>query len=91
MPFSGCVECALAKLDSDPAIRVKDGRRALGEIGPSRATWFQSAAALMFLLLARRKAADLGELGGKLGMPAGALAETVRQYNKQCRNGAGDP
>jgi 3-oxo-5alpha-steroid 4-dehydrogenase len=56
-------------------------RQALGEIGPSRAMWFQSAAALMFLMLARKKAPTLAQLANKLGISPEALRETVSQYN----------
>jgi 3-oxo-5alpha-steroid 4-dehydrogenase len=56
-------------------------RQALREIGPSRAMWFQSAAALMFLMLARKKAPTLAQLANKLGISPEALRETVSQYN----------
>ena len=66
-------------------------KQALKQIGPSRAMWFQSAAALMFLLLARRKAASLTQLARKLNIPAQALATTVSQYNEAARSGEQDP
>lgn len=66
-------------------------KRALAEIGPSRAMWFQSAAALMYLFLARRKARTLESLAAKLGMPAATLAQTVDDYNLLSVTGADDP
>jgi 3-oxo-5alpha-steroid 4-dehydrogenase len=56
-------------------------KQALKQIGPSRAMWFQSAAALLFIFLARRKAPTLEQLADKLGMPAEALRKTVDEYN----------
>jgi 3-oxo-5alpha-steroid 4-dehydrogenase len=66
-------------------------RQALKEIGPSRAMWFQSAAALLFLFVARKKASSLAQLAQKLGMPAEALARTVREYNELAGAGKADP
>lgn len=66
-------------------------RKALKEIGPRRAMWFQSAAALVFLFLARRKAPTLDKLALKLGMPAATLAATIEQYNQGSRDGVPDP
>ncbi len=66
-------------------------KQALREIGPSRAMWFQSAAALLFLLLARRKAPTLTLLARKLGIPDTALRDTVAQYNELYENGVQDP
>ncbi len=43
--------------------------RALREIGPRRAMWFQSAAALLYLFMARKKAPTLEKLARKLGIP----------------------
>ena len=65
--------------------------QALKEIGPSRAMWFQSAAALLYLFLARKKAPTLEKLAQKLGMPEAALAETVAQYNKLACDETKDP
>jgi 3-oxo-5alpha-steroid 4-dehydrogenase len=56
-------------------------KQALGEIGPSRAMWFQSATALVYLYFARKKAPTLEKLAAKLGMPAEALQQTVNEYN----------
>ena len=69
----------------------KLARQALREIGPRHAMWFQSAAALMFLYLARKKAATLDKLAGKLNMDSGQLASTVTAYNELSANGAADP
>lgn len=66
-------------------------RQSLREIGPSRAMWFQSAAALMFLLLARKKAPTLERLAAKLGMSAATLRETVDTYNALSDRDGGDP
>ena len=66
-------------------------KQALGQIGPKRAMWFQSAAALMFLYLARKKAATLGELETKLKIPAGTLQQTVNQYNAYSTDHSADP
>jgi 3-oxo-5alpha-steroid 4-dehydrogenase len=53
--------------------------------------WFQSASALSYLYLARRKGGTLAELADKLSIPAAALADTVEQYNALARDGAEDP
>lgn len=66
-------------------------KQALREIGPSQAMWFQSAAALLFLFLARRKAPTLTRLAQKLGIPDEALRDTVAQYNALHENGLNDP
>jgi 3-oxo-5alpha-steroid 4-dehydrogenase len=66
-------------------------RQALREIGPSRAMWFQSAAALVYLFLARRKAPTLEALAAKLKIDPTALAETVNSYNTLSQAGAEDP
>jgi 3-oxo-5alpha-steroid 4-dehydrogenase len=66
-------------------------KQALSEIGPSRAMWFQSAAALMYLYLARRKARTLETLATKLDIPPAALAQTVDDYNALSATGAADP
>jgi 3-oxo-5alpha-steroid 4-dehydrogenase len=66
-------------------------KQALGEIGPSRAMWFQSAAALLYLALARNKAPTLELLARKLDIPGAALRETVSQYNQLHENGVPDP
>jgi 3-oxo-5alpha-steroid 4-dehydrogenase len=65
--------------------------RALREIGPRRAMWFQSAAALLYLFMARKKAPTLEKLARKLGIAPAALAETVDQYNSLGRGGKVDP
>ncbi|MDX1736383.1 MAG: FAD-binding protein [Halioglobus sp.] len=62
-------------------------RQALREIGPSRAMWFQSAAALVYLFVARKKAASIEQLAAKLDMPADALAQSVAAYNEAARTG----
>ncbi len=62
-------------------------RQALREIGPSRAMWFQSATALVYLMFARRKASTLEALAQKLGVSASALQETVSQYNGLAEQG----
>lgn len=72
-------------LDTDLA------KQALREIGPSRAMWFQSAAALVFLLLARKKAVTLDKLARKLGIPAAALRRTVADYNELAADSQPDP
>jgi 3-oxo-5alpha-steroid 4-dehydrogenase len=66
-------------------------KQALKQIGPSRAMWFQSAAALVYLLLARKKAATLTQLADKLDIPTQALATTVSQYNEAVRTEEQDP
>jgi len=66
-------------------------RQALKEIGPSRAMWFQSAAALMFLFLARKKARTLEALADKLNMPRGRLADTIDSYNALSAEDGADP
>ncbi len=66
-------------------------RQALREIGPRRAMWFQSAAALLFLLLARKKAPTLTLLARKLGIPETALRDTVALYNGLHQGGVADP
>lgn len=65
-------------------------RQAHRELGPGRAMWFQSVSALVFLYLARSRAATLQQLAGKLGMPAEALARTVADYNRLAVPGAVD-
>jgi 3-oxo-5alpha-steroid 4-dehydrogenase len=65
-------------------------RQAHRELGPGRAMWFQSVSALMFLYLARSRAASLNQLAGKLHMPAGVLARTVAEYNTLAVQGAVD-
>jgi 3-oxo-5alpha-steroid 4-dehydrogenase len=72
-------------------IDSKLARQALGEIGPRRAMWFQSAAALMYLAIARRKAPTLEKLARKLNAPAETLADTVEAYNALSREGSADP
>jgi 3-oxo-5alpha-steroid 4-dehydrogenase len=66
-------------------------RQALKDIGPKRAMWFQSAASLLFIFLARKKAPTLEKLASKLGISPTALANTVEQYNSLSREGAIDP
>ncbi|MEH6581425.1 MAG: FAD-binding protein [Halioglobus sp.] len=81
------------KADGD-AWLILDARlikRAMREIGPSRAMWFQSATALMYLLVARKKAGSLSALADKIGIPASALQETLRQYNSDAKSGKDDP
>jgi 3-oxo-5alpha-steroid 4-dehydrogenase len=65
-------------------------RQAHRELGPSRAMWFQSVSALMFLYLARTRGASLDQLAGKLRMPAEVLARTVFDYNTLALEGAPD-
>jgi 3-oxo-5alpha-steroid 4-dehydrogenase len=65
-------------------------RQAHREIGPSRAMWFQSVSALMFLYLARSRGASLDQLAGKLRIPAEALSRTVTEYNTLALQGAED-
>jgi 3-oxo-5alpha-steroid 4-dehydrogenase len=65
--------------------------RAIREIGPRHAMWFQSAAALLYLFMARKKAPTLEKLARKLGIPHTALAETVDQYNSLSQGGTVDP
>jgi 3-oxo-5alpha-steroid 4-dehydrogenase len=65
--------------------------QALREIGPGRAMWFQSAAALLYLFMAREKAPTLEKLSRKLGIPHAALAATVDQYNSLSQGDAVDP
>jgi 3-oxo-5alpha-steroid 4-dehydrogenase len=65
-------------------------RQAHREMGPSRAMWFQSVSALMFLYLARSRGASLDQLASKLGMPAEALARTVGDYNNLALAGGRD-
>jgi len=65
-------------------------RQAHRELSPKRAMWFQSVSALMFLYLARSRAASLGQLAGKLRMPADALAQTVFDYSKLAQEGMQD-
>jgi 3-oxo-5alpha-steroid 4-dehydrogenase len=62
--------------------------KTLREIGPKRAMWFQSAAALMFLFMARRKASTLQQLAAKLHMPVENLQRTVNDYNALSENRA---
>lgn len=69
----------------------KLARQALKQIGPKRAMWFQSAAALVFLFLARKKAASLDKLADKLNIPPGKLQSTVASYNELSSGGAKDP
>ncbi len=66
-------------------------KEALGQIGPKRAMWFQSATALEYLYLARRKARTLEALAAKLNISADALRETVDTYNQLSRDGQSDP
>jgi 3-oxo-5alpha-steroid 4-dehydrogenase len=66
-------------------------KQAMREIGPSRAMWFQSAAALLFLFLARKKAPTLTLLAQKLGIPETTLRDTVAQYNQLSEDGSQDP
>ena len=53
--------------------------------------WFQSAAALMFLFLARKKADSIDQLAAKLGMTAESLKQTVSAYNSLYDDGEPDP
>jgi 3-oxo-5alpha-steroid 4-dehydrogenase len=66
-------------------------KQALREIGPRRAMWFQSAAALLFLFLARKKAPTLTLLARKLGIPEAALRDTVALYNGLHEGSVADP
>jgi 3-oxo-5alpha-steroid 4-dehydrogenase len=66
-------------------------KQAMREIGPSRAMWFQSAATLLFLILARKKTPTLTLLAQKLGIPDTTLRETVAQYNQLSEDGSQDP
>lgn len=66
-------------------------RQALREIGPSKAMWFQSAAALVFLVLARKKASSVHQLARKLDIPEADLYDTVAEYNALSRSGEADP
>jgi 3-oxo-5alpha-steroid 4-dehydrogenase len=66
-------------------------RQALREIGPRRAMWFQSASALVYLFIARKKATSLAALASKLGIPADTLEQTVAEYNTLSADGAEDP
>ena len=66
-------------------------KQAMHEIGPSRAMWFQSATALMYRLVARKKAPSLSALADKLGIPAVALRDTVQQYNTLAEKAEDDP
>lgn len=66
-------------------------KQALREIGPSRAMWFQSAAALLFLFLARKKARTLEQLADQLDMPVATLQQTVAEYNELSANSQPDP
>ncbi len=66
-------------------------RQARHEIGPQRAMWFQSAAALVFLFIARRKAETLEQLAEKLDIPVEQLRRTVADYNALSETGAEDP
>jgi 3-oxo-5alpha-steroid 4-dehydrogenase len=65
-------------------------KQAHREISPSRAMWFQSVSALMFLYLARSRGVSLDQLASKLGMPAEVLSQTVADYNKLSGDGAVD-
>lgn len=66
-------------------------KQSLREIGPRRAMWFQSAGALMYLFIARKKAASLQKLADKLGIARDALANTIKQYNALTENKQADP
>jgi 3-oxo-5alpha-steroid 4-dehydrogenase len=66
-------------------------RQALREIGPRRAMWFQSASALVYLFIARKKAPSLAALANKLGMPVETLAKTVSDYNRLSNEDVDDP
>jgi 3-oxo-5alpha-steroid 4-dehydrogenase len=86
-------EQIMAKADGQAWLLI-DARlfkKALKEIGPRRAMWFQSAAALMYLYLARRKAGTLAELAHKLAIPTESLAATVEAYNTLAASGGPDP
>ena len=65
-------------------------KQAHRELGPGRAMWFQSVSALMFLYLARSRAASLEQLASKLRIPAGILTKTVAEYNTLALQGARD-
>jgi 3-oxo-5alpha-steroid 4-dehydrogenase len=65
-------------------------KQALKELGPSRAMWFQSVSALVFMYIARCKNASLEGLACKLGMPALNLTRTIEDYNRQARSGEAD-
>jgi 3-oxo-5alpha-steroid 4-dehydrogenase len=65
-------------------------KQALREIGPSRAMWFQSATALVYLFLARKKAPTLEQLAVKLDIPAADLVATIAQYNRAQLDGQDD-
>jgi 3-oxo-5alpha-steroid 4-dehydrogenase len=65
-------------------------KQAHRELGPGRAMWFQSVSALMFLYLARSRAASLEQLASKLGIPAGTLTNTVAEYNTLALQGTRD-
>ena len=53
--------------------------------------WFQSASALMYLFLARRKARTLELLAAKLNIPPQTLKETVHAYNLTAKSQDDDP
>jgi 3-oxo-5alpha-steroid 4-dehydrogenase len=65
-------------------------KQAWKELGSSRAMWFQSVSALVFMYIARCKNASLEGLACKLGMPALALTRTIEDYNRQARSGEVD-
>ena len=86
-------EQIMEKADGQAWLLLDDAlaRQAMKEIGPSRAMWFQSAAALLYLFLARRKASTPEQLAHKLGIPAAALRYTITSYNQLSSDGEKDP
>jgi 3-oxo-5alpha-steroid 4-dehydrogenase len=66
-------------------------QQALREITPSRAMWFQSVSALMYLFVARRRASSLPVLARGLGISGQDLSQTITDYNELAGSGEPDP
>ena len=62
-------------------------RRSHGELGPSRANWFQSVPALVNLWWNRHRAVGVASLARKMGVSAEALTDTLETYNRAAAGG----
>ena len=62
-------------------------RQAHGELGPSKANWFQSVPALVNLWYNRHRAVGVDALARKMGAQPEALRRTLESYNRGCERG----
>jgi 3-oxo-5alpha-steroid 4-dehydrogenase len=62
-------------------------RRAHGELGPSKANWFQSVPALVNLWWNRHRAIGVEALARKMGVDSARLRDTLEAYNRGALSG----